>query len=446
MTTDLKKLFLITLGIKLFAALFIPLTFDEYYYLIWGQNPRLSYFDHPPMTGWLMSIGQLFKNLKIEAIRWPFLALTHGTLYVWYLILKDHLSKKHLYYFFLVALLNPLWGFGVFIATPDIPLLFFWSLSIFYTLKLFEKPTGINYFLLGASLGLGFLSKYQIVLFVPCLLFFVIQKKAYDKVLNPKVLIAIMAGLVFCSPVLAWNYMNEWASFDFQWNHGMKSSHHWKWFWPLEYFLGQLLILFPAFFYIAVKKDDKEYPLSSLIHFIIFPFLFFLYSSFKSHVEGNWAIMIYPTVYALAFVKMPQSSLKWVRHTLTFWGTLFVLCFVIIFSSHLIPGINRLKLFESQKFEASIEYARDKENVLPYNYQMTSYLSHYLGKELCKFPKYGRIDFYNFQEKCQELPEHFFYLLPLDHQPPLEEDFPGFQIVGKDKIDKSFYSIEVRKK
>ena len=30
---------------------------DEAYYWMWGQHPALSYYDHPPLNSWLLSLS-----------------------------------------------------------------------------------------------------------------------------------------------------------------------------------------------------------------------------------------------------------------------------------------------------------------------------------------------------------------------------------------------------
>lgn len=443
MSKNIKILFLLAFISKLIISLFIPLTLDEYYYLVWGQTPQLSYFDHPPMTGWLMIFGNYFKSISPEAIRWPFILLSHGTLYVWYLILKPYLSPKYLFYFILVALFNPLWGLGVFVATPDIPLLFFWSCSIYFTYKLYQKPSSINYIALGAALGLGFLSKYQIVLFVPCLILFILNTKSFKHLLNIKVVLSILAGLLFSLPVLLWNYQHDWASFDFQWNHGMKATE-WKWFWPLEYVLGQFLIIFPIFAILAFKNSPAKHPLSSLHNFIIFPLLFFLYSSFKNHVEANWAIMAYPSLYALAFINSNEKSLSWIKKSLIFWVTL--LSAILIFITFPNQKIKSSRLFESNKFKNVLTFSKNHTPVLAFSYQLTSYLRFNVDENICKFPKYGRTDFYNFLKTCETIPQHFYFLLPTGTVYPLEKDFPELEIIKTIKIDDAFFALEVKRK
>ena len=42
--------------IKLLMAYLMPITSDESYFYLWGQFPALNYYDHPPLTGWIMAL------------------------------------------------------------------------------------------------------------------------------------------------------------------------------------------------------------------------------------------------------------------------------------------------------------------------------------------------------------------------------------------------------
>jgi hypothetical protein len=63
MTQSLRSLFWGSLFLKLILALIVPLALDEYYYFLWGNQLSLSYYDHPPLVGWLMFFSQPLKHL-----------------------------------------------------------------------------------------------------------------------------------------------------------------------------------------------------------------------------------------------------------------------------------------------------------------------------------------------------------------------------------------------
>jgi len=42
------------LALKLGVLILLPLTGDEAYFITWGSDVSLGYYDHPPVIGWLI--------------------------------------------------------------------------------------------------------------------------------------------------------------------------------------------------------------------------------------------------------------------------------------------------------------------------------------------------------------------------------------------------------
>ena len=42
--------------LKLALIVMLPLTGDEAYFIVWGQNLSLGYYDHPPAVGWVLGV------------------------------------------------------------------------------------------------------------------------------------------------------------------------------------------------------------------------------------------------------------------------------------------------------------------------------------------------------------------------------------------------------
>src|SRR3954454_17677343 len=46
-------------GLRLVAAAFTPLTFDEAYYWMWSKNLAGGYYDHPPAVAYVIRAGTM---------------------------------------------------------------------------------------------------------------------------------------------------------------------------------------------------------------------------------------------------------------------------------------------------------------------------------------------------------------------------------------------------
>lgn len=132
---------IISVLLKIALAYFVPVFGDETYYYIWSQHPQLSYFDHPPMVSWFISAGHLFLPAgNPVSLRFMFIASSFITSLIWVLILRfKEFSDRTILIWLGLFFLNPLLGVGSILATPDTPLVLFWTLSYYSLLRLLKS-------------------------------------------------------------------------------------------------------------------------------------------------------------------------------------------------------------------------------------------------------------------------------------------------------------------
>jgi 4-amino-4-deoxy-L-arabinose transferase-like glycosyltransferase len=435
------KIWWIALAVKVVLAIFLPLSNDEAYYWVWGHHPHLSYFDHPPMIGWLFAVGTIFENF-FNAARLPGVLLAHLTLLIWNQILKPYLDEASLAFWLIFVLFSPFLGIGSLIMTPDIPLVFFWSLSIWMLLKTIETHETKWYLALGAALGLGFCSKYMIVLFVPAALLWLAWSGTWRKISLPKTLLTIVTGLVFCAPVLYWNWQNEWASFAFQIHHGLGNEKY-RQTWPLEYLLAQIGLIFPTVLWYAVKRP-KNKDLRLLVCFGWFPIAFFLYTSFKARVEANWPIMAYPALLSLAVINAKDRV--WLKTTIGIW----IVALAIVLSEAAYPWIpinpRKLKTSEYTRFDAVLPVARDIPNLYMGSYQMAAAVSYKLRKQYYKLDGMNRRDFYDFTPLSHPKGDTFSVAVETDFVFPEWLKKEGYEPGSSKQITNELTIIEVNRR
>ncbi|MES3039252.1 MAG: glycosyltransferase family 39 protein [Bdellovibrionota bacterium] len=391
---------IITLLVKLAISSLFPLSGDEAYYWVWAQKLQLSYFDHPPMTGWLFAL--IPDSIKLLS-RWPAVILGHLTFLIWYRIISRNSAidwKKWQG----LALLSPLLGLGSIIVTPDLPLLFFWSLSVDYFLRALNEKDMKYYVLLGLSLGLGFLSKYPIVLLVPIFLIFLGIEKKWNQVKWKSLVYTFVFGLVCCLPVFIWNYKNDWISFSFQWEHGFNQGD-WNWRWTADFVLGTILLFFPTLFWgffksFKLKGDDLTFhKIAALV-----PLAFFTYSSFKGPSELNWALIAYPHMLYLFF----RTNFKpWQLFApVGFWVCLYS---VVLFGIFFPQGLIHDKLREPFKYRAYSSLPTTYSPLFTSTYQMASSLWFISGTPVYKVRGVSRFDHFDLMTENQ-IPDRFFYM------------------------------------
>ena len=279
---------------------------QEAYYWNYSNHFALSYLDHPPMAATLIWLGTALFGTNEFGVRIAGFFCWFITAYFSYrLTLSIFCRTAAIGVLVLAAWLPFYFGAGL-IITPDAPLLAAWSALLYFLYRsLIDGHTGA-WIGVGASLGLGMISKYTIVLLGPAILCFMLfDRKSRRWFLRPAPYLAIVIAAIIFLPVIIWNYQHEWASFLFQGEHRVTG----RTFFTTHRLAGYiLLILTPAgvlgLFYFLFRGNrffnaaggrtaclegsgvNRTY--GFLLLMIVFPLFVFLLFSFTREVKLNW--------------------------------------------------------------------------------------------------------------------------------------------------------------
>ena len=431
--------------LKLFLARWIPLSADEAYYWVWSQHLQWSYFDHPAMIAWIFSVANKL-SFSQEWIRLPGLMFSYLGFFFWYKSFRRYLNQDQLFYWSVLYLVSPLTGIGGFLHTPDLPLMVFYGSSFYFLTQILSRQKAIDYLGLGISLGLGFSSKYHIVLFVLCAVILLTITKQWVAIRWKYVPLVLMTGLLGSFPVLYWNLQNHFESFHFQLQHGL-GNKSWKPFWTLSYFPGQLLAVFPSYVYFSFFSE-KNSKTKTLLCFAWVPLLFFFLTSFRGHVEVNWPIIAYPFIYALAVLGL-EKKFTYIskRFAGWFWSPVIVwmgIILALLLNSffHFLP---KSKLSEPFYFRPLISVFDRYEHLYASTYQMASYLWFYRQAPVYKLESMSRFDFYDTLPEARPEKLPFYILMDQASElcPPWNEKEYNKEVI--EQIGKNFYVLKVSK-
>ncbi len=317
-------LLLLTTNLRLLYITQLDLIPDESYYWEWSRNLDFSFYDQPPFIAYIIALFTFLGGHTEFALRIGAVLVSFGMTWWIYLLGKEAYNIK--IGFFAALTLNAimLYSIGGILMLQDVPQLFFWGLSTLFLYRALFKNKNYWY-LLGITLGFGILSKYTMVLFIPCTVLFVILSKEHRKLLwSKETYLSLLIALLIFSPVIYWNYKNEWASFLFQVHHGTSGeSIDLRKFG--DYWGGQLGVVTPSIFlgiflswiigfYRGLKyKENKSLFFTCLSAPIV---LFFAYTNLRTRGEANWAASAYftGTLYAVAlFVKWIETGKGWAK-------------------------------------------------------------------------------------------------------------------------------------
>lgn len=279
--TNLQKL---SYGlIALFAAMHLALissfgiSADAAHYGMYALNPALSYFDHPPIVGWILMPGQ-FLLPGIEGLRLTTIIFMTINGLLLLQLAKQLYPEKELnpvltLVLFYLSLVTQLLGWGM---VPDVPLMTWNLLIVLSALKLKEQFSIKEFILFGIWIGLAGLTKYTaIVIPLALLAWLALEKQLLNWLKQPGLWLAVFIAAVMLTPVIYWNMNNDWISFAYQFDHG--AAGEWKVsnaarmqaaqfaaYAPIAYVLG-LIVLVSAV--LAVLKSQRYFTSSQRLVF-----------------------------------------------------------------------------------------------------------------------------------------------------------------------------------
>jgi len=321
---------------------------EEAYYWNYSIHPALSYFDHPPLVAWIIYIFTSIFGHTEFAVKVGAVFLSLGLSLFVYKTARSLYSEKIAFYS--VLLLNLTFVFNVYSIgiTPDSPLFFFWAACVYFFMKTqqegVEKNKPMLYVLMGFFLGGALLSKYTAVLFIATLIIYLIFKKAKAEEWRMLFTSIIIALSVF-SPVIIWNFQNNFASFSFQSTNRFSTYS----FSPSQFISSTLMqaVFVTPFFYFALVyalikvglNKNKEFNDKFVLWMTAPTLVFFTGISFVTWVKLNWPTPAYITgliLLAAYYVKIYEKLSSPKKNLLT---AVIAAAFLIAFTMNLLAYV-----------------------------------------------------------------------------------------------------------
>jgi hypothetical protein len=274
----------------------VGLSVDEAHYALYAAHPALSYFDHPPLVGWVQW-PLVVLNAPAFVLRLVPELLWLGAVIVGYGLAEQLSAKaqpsldvgKAGFWTVLVLALAPLLhvlGIGL---LPDTLLLFLTVVLMRLTLVLMDANAlrrPMPWLMLGAVLGLAGLSKYTAVLAAVAVAGCLFAAHGWALLRCAWAWSAVLLAVVMVAPVLVWNMQNQWISFTYQAQHGTGGA--WSGVVVLRFLLLQMLVYGPLFLWAWVGARRTPTALRSLLLFFGVPFLVLAYMSGGGTSLPHW--------------------------------------------------------------------------------------------------------------------------------------------------------------
>lgn len=445
------------LVLRLLAAAYTPLTFDEAYYWTWSKHLAGGFYDHPPMVAIVIRLGTLLAGDTELGVRLISILLAIPMSFAVYRTAEILFGGRRVAatatFLLNVTLMAAV---GTMIVTPDAPLLVASSFVLFYLAKVLETGRGAWWLAVGVAVGAALLSKYTALFFGPAILIWLIAvPKLRRWLVSPWPYLGGLVAFAIFSPVILWNAGHQWVSLLKQL--GRARIEDFTLAYIGEIIPTQIAVATPFVYVLGVmglyalwRRQAGALPARALINSIFWTITaYFIWHSLHSRVEGNWFGPVYPCFAIAAAVaanvaQWPARAQRTVDFCLRWAAPSGVLLFALVVvqtNTGVLSAYRRDASVRSvgigwPEAAREIEAVRRREGatcVLALDYGTTSWLSFYLPKGTCVAQRGQRFRWVNMPEPDPALLKG--KLLYVDEarqdQPLLKRDFARVQRVAE---------------
>lgn len=414
-------------GLRLVAAAYTPITFDEAYYWMWSKNLAGGYYDHPPMVAYVIRAGTLIAGDTELGVRLVSILLALPMSYAVYRAAAIMFGGARVAATAAILLnVTLMAAVGTLIVTPDAPLLVASSFVLLFLAKVLETGRGAWWLAVGIAVGAALLSKYTALFFgVAILIWLIVVPKLRRWFVSPWPYLGGIVAFAVFSPVILWNADHQWVSFLKQF--GRARIDDFRPVFIAEIIPTQIAFATPLVFILGamglhvlawrkVGASASRVLINTMVWVIVG---YFGWHALHARVEANWFAPIYPAfaVAAAAAANIAQWKPR-ERRTVDFclrWaapvGIVMFAALVVQANTGVLSGYRRDATVRSvgvgwRQLADEIEAVRARTGatcILAPDYGTTSWLAFYLPRGTCVQQQSQRIRWINMGEPDPKL-------------------------------------------
>src|SRR5882672_175374 len=409
-------------ALRLVAASWTPLTFDEAYYWMWSKHLAGGYYDHPPAVAYVIRAGTMILGDTELGVRLVSILLALPMSFAVYraatILFGGHRVAATATILLNITLMAAV---GTLIVTPDAPLLVVSSFVLFFLAKVLETGRGIWWLAVGVATGTALLSKYTALFFGPAILIWLVAvPKLRRWLISPWLYLGGLVALAIFAPVILWNADHQWVSFIKQF--GRARIEDFRLAFIGELIPTQIAFATPLVFilgvmglYTLVARKTGAQAARVLINATFWTIVaYFVWHSLHARVEANWFAPVYPAFAIAAAVAAtltpwgarPQRVADFCRCWAAPSGVAMFALLIVQANTGALSGYRRDATVRSvgvgwRELAGEIEAVRARVGatcVLAPDYGTTGWLAFYLPKGTCVLQPTQRIRWVNMPE------------------------------------------------
>lgn len=224
----LERLLLVVMVVagllRLLLAALVVVGDDEAYYWLWSRHLAWSYPDHPPMVAAVVAASTRLFGDRVFGLRALNVALASVLPWLVCAAGRRLFDREAGARAGLFAAALPALGLGTLVVSPDVPMAFFWALSLWTGWEALERG-GRWWVAAGATAGLALLCKLTSAALILGLAGAAGTGRGRRVLRDPWLYAGVAAAAALFAPVVLWNVQQSWALADI-------SLHRERWMLP----------------------------------------------------------------------------------------------------------------------------------------------------------------------------------------------------------------------
>lgn len=282
---------------------------------IWSRHLSFGYYEHPPFIALTMRVITLLFSDIVFGLKLGSVLFSVLILYLGYLAARQFFDRRTALIFVLILESTPYFSTGSVFWHIDQPYMAFWLLGIFSIGKYINTRNPNWMLLFGGMAGLGALSKYIMILLPMGMMAWLVFNRSSRKLLVQwQTYLGALIALAIVAPNIYWNAQNDWITFSFVLDKGLKGASfgvHFMHFITSQFFLFSIIYsvyfwwqLFSKNLSASILEDENKAIAEQKWSFLLFsglvPFLFFTLTSFMgSRTDPHWVNVAYFSFFML---------------------------------------------------------------------------------------------------------------------------------------------------
>jgi hypothetical protein len=409
-------------ALRLAAAAWTPLTFDEAYYWMWSKHLAGGYYDHPPGVAVVIRLGTMIAGDTELGVRLVSILLALPMSWAVYRTAAILFGGQRVAATAAVLLnVTLMTAVGTMIVTPDAPLLVASSFVLFGLAKVLETGRGAWWLAVGAAVGAALLSKYTALFFGPAILIWLVSvPKLRRWLISPWPYLGGIVAVAIFAPVILWNADHQWVSFIKQ--IGRARIEDFRPAFIAELIPTQIAFATPLVWilgamglYALLRRKAGALAARMLINATFWTIVvYFIWHSLHARVEANWFAPVYPAFAIAAAVaanltqwdarrqRVVDFCLRWASPV----GVVMFALLIVQANTGALSGYRRDATVRSvgvgwRELASEIEAVRVRVGatcVLAPDYGTTGWLAFYLPEGTCVVQPTQRIRWVNMPE------------------------------------------------